>query len=84
MYSGVFSFYETHGLPLDVIISLMWERYEAYPDWLDLLTSMIKAGRPKDRAFGAIESAINDACCYSNETKSEILRRLELLRSSVG
>lgn len=74
---GVYAVYETQGMPLDAIFHLMWER-QAYPDWVDLIKAMVKAGRPVDRAFVAVRSAVNDAC-YPIDVGREIQKRLVLL-----
>jgi hypothetical protein len=73
---GVFSFYETHGLPLDIILSQLWEK-NALPDWIALVADMIKAGRPLDRTMEAIEAAVYDAC-YPMDVRDQIIDRLHV------
>jgi len=40
---GVFRFYETHGLPLDMIVDKL-DREGFMPDWLDFAKEAVKAG----------------------------------------
>ena len=77
VYAGVFAFYETHGLPLDLILAQLWDR-GMVPDWQDLLVSMVRAGRPKDRAVEAILAAIHDAC-YPMHVRDVIVAKFTLL-----
>lgn len=76
---GVYAFYETHGLPLDVILASMWER-GLIPDWVDLIMTMVRAGRPVGRAFEVVRSAVGDAC-YPIEVKARILVGLKILEA---
>jgi hypothetical protein len=74
---NVYGFFETHGYPLDSLFADMWER-QALPDWEDLVRQMTKAGRPLERAFGAIRTAVDDAC-YPPTVREGIQSRLLLL-----
>lgn len=77
IYHGVYSFYETHGLPLGDLLFHMYER-GGLPDFLQLIRDMEKAGRPWNRCLETIEAAVHDAC-YPVEVRDGITSRLKLL-----
>lgn len=58
--AGVFSFYETHGLPLDVILNLCIEK-NWMPCWTTLYTDMLKAGMKHTRILSKLEESISDS-----------------------
>ena len=60
VYTGVYRFYETHGLPLDVILGLFNEK-DWLPDWIDFYQSARKAGMEHDRILSKLEEAISDS-----------------------
>lgn len=74
VYGGVYAFYETEGVPLDVILSCLWDR-ASLPDWVALALDMTRAGRPLDRTFESIRSAVHDAC-YPLDFRDGIIRGL--------
>ncbi len=78
IYHGVFSFYETHGLPLSDMLFHMFAR-DGIPDWMQLLSDMEKAGRPRARCFETLISAVNDAC-YPLDFRDGIIERLRFLQ----
>lgn len=57
---GVYSFFETHGLPLADIISEC-HALRSIPCWNTLLRDMTQAGRKEERAREAILSAVFDS-----------------------
>lgn len=78
IYHGVYAFYETHGLPLSDMLFHMFER-NGIPDFMQLLSDMEKAGRPRERCFETLVAAVNDAC-YPQEFRDGVVERLEFLR----
>jgi hypothetical protein len=60
LVAGVFAFYETHGLPLDVILSLCIQK-NWMPCWMTLYKDMLKAGMKHDRILSKLEEAISDS-----------------------
>lgn len=60
LYGGVYAFYETFGLPISDIISVLW-RHNAIPDWFQTIESMEKAGMKKGRAIGELIAAIQES-----------------------
>ena len=69
--TGFYDLYETHGIPLDIILSFLWGR-GALPDWDWLLQEMIRTGQPRDRAISTLEMAVQDAG-YPKEFETQIL-----------
>jgi hypothetical protein len=60
VYGGVYKFFESHGVPLDVLFSLFIERGWV-PDWIDLYKTA-RAGKMKhERILSKLEEAICDA-----------------------
>lgn len=79
---GVFSFYESEGLPLDDIFAGLWD-HDALPDWVALVLDMTRAGRPLDRTFESIQAAVNDAC-YPPDFKAGIQAGLQRLHQAMN
>lgn len=46
--SGIFAFYETHGIPLEIIFMSFIEK-ELVPSWIDLYKDMRLSGITHDR-----------------------------------
>lgn len=60
VYSGLFRFYETYGLPLDSVLSLFIEKGWV-PDWMDFYLGALKSGMKHDRILSKLEEAISDS-----------------------
>lgn len=76
VFSGVFRFYETHGLPLDVVCDLIKQR-GGYVDWLDFYLDARKAGMKHDRIISKIDESISDS--FGQEVRDHVIRRLDVL-----
>lgn len=76
--TGVFALYETYGLPLGMILGLMWDKGYV-PDWFDLINDMVKAGKPFDRCIGFITEAVYEAA-YPPLVQNVIIERLRKLK----
>lgn len=74
--AGVFTFYETHGLPLDVIFMCFIEK-DWIPDWIDLYQCCKNAGMKHDRILSKLSEAISDS--YGKEWESIVISKLDLL-----
>lgn len=72
--SGVFKFYETEGLPLDMVLYLLVERGRI-PCWISFYREAHKAGMKHERIVGKLEEALADT--YGRDFKKEVLRILE-------
>lgn len=75
--AGVFRFYETHGLQLDVLVGALW-RTERIVDWLDFWDGARAAGVKASRLVMMIEAALADA--VDVDESAAVVRRLRLLR----
>lgn len=76
---GIYAFYETNGLPLDIIIDELWKK-NALPDWQQLIIDMVIAGRSRNHSIDAIVHAIQDAGCYPEDFSSNVIERLVMHR----
>jgi alanyl-tRNA synthetase len=57
--SGVYRFYETHGLPLDVVLETLKSR-EAMPCWTAFYQEATAAGMKHKRILSKLEESISD------------------------
>ncbi len=71
--AGVYKFYETHGLPLDVIFDLLQAR-NSIPDWSAFHSEALKAGMKHDRIISKLAEAISDS--FGAAYRDEVVRRL--------
>ena len=76
---GVYTFFETYGLPLSDLLSLRWER-GALPDWPRLVNDMATAGRPFPRCVEAVCAAVSDAC-YPTEIRDRVMARIQAMEA---
>lgn len=60
VFTGVYKFYETMGLPLDVMLGC-FQTKGWMPDWIDFYKSARKAGMEHDRILSKLEEAISDS-----------------------
>ncbi len=77
---GVYKFYETFGLSLDVIVDLIVTQKNAVVDWVDFYNSALKAGMNGKRILAMIESACSDV--LTAEYSTEILWRLNRFKTN--
>jgi hypothetical protein len=76
IYAGVYKFYETHGLPLDIILSCFKDK-DWVPDWIDLYLAALAAGMDHNRILSKLESDISDS--FGKEWADHVIFRLEEL-----
>jgi hypothetical protein len=74
--SGVFKFFETEGLPLDMVLYLLQERGYV-PCWVSFYQEASRAGMRHDRIVGKLEEALADT--YDRDFKNRVLQGLEAL-----
>lgn len=74
VYGGVYKFYETHGIPLDIIFNIFIER-DWIPDWIDIYKSALSGGMKHDRIISKLEEAISDS--YGKEYCDAVISRLD-------
>ena len=78
VYSGVFKFYETHGLPLDIILEGLRDK-SGIPCWVLFHRESLKAGMKHARILSKLDEAISDV--YGSEFRDHVIKTLELLHS---
>jgi len=74
IFAGAYAFYETHGLPLEVLFICFMER-NAIPDWIDFYKSARDAGMEHTRILSKLEEAISDS--YGKEWAEVVISRLD-------
>lgn len=72
--NNVFHFYETHGLPLDVIFICLMER-NIVPNWINFYQAAIKAGMKHSRIISKLDEAISDS--FGKEISDVVISRLD-------
>lgn len=77
--SGAYKFFETHGLPLEVVFQLLQD-HNAIPCWQSFYREAQTAGMKHDRILAKLEPAIADS--YGTKFKDYVLRFLEILKAS--
>src|SRR5688572_28584362 len=71
---GVYRFFETHGLPLEIIFDLLKER-NMIPDWINLVEEAELAGMKFSRILSKLEDPIADSWGY--EFSRVVIKTLE-------
>ena len=70
---GVFSFYETEGIPLDVLFDTLKDK-GAIPDWPTFVLEAVEAGMKVPRILSMLDTAIADS--YGPTLRDVVLFRL--------
>lgn len=70
---GVYRFYETEGLPLDVLLEHLQD-HQMIPDWQAFVREAILAGMRFDRVVSWLDAAIVDS--FGVETRNQVIPRL--------
>jgi hypothetical protein len=73
---GVYRFYETTGVPLDVILDQLRER-GVVPDWPQFVIEAVEAGMSVPRAISLLEPALADS--FGSAFCDVVVSRLKLL-----
>ena len=73
--AGLYILYETHGIPLDVIIGGCSER-GVVPSWSHMVGEAAAAGMSKARAISKVRQAVSDAGHPQAALISEALEKL--------
>ncbi len=71
---GIFRFYETVGLPLDVIVHYLKDK-DCIPSWYDYFLEATEAGIPPERVKSRLEEVILDV--YGRAYWEGVKERLE-------
>lgn len=79
--SGVFSVFDTCGLPLDIVFDLC-ERHSLMPSWIHFYDDAINQGWTDKTIFNRLETNVSDV--YGKEFWIEVEKRLQLYIASKG
>lgn len=74
--SGIYKFYETHGIPLDVIFICFMEN-NWVPSWIDLYKDCKLAGIKHERIIAKLSEAIQDS--FGEGWAQQVISKLNLL-----
>jgi hypothetical protein len=74
--AGVYRYYETTGLPLDVMFDCLRQK-GAIPDWLTFYVEAVRAGMKHERILAKLDPALVDA--YGFAFRDVVIERLELV-----
>lgn len=74
--AGVFRFYETEGLPLDILFESLLLK-DCIPDWTSFYREALSAGMSPERIFAKLEPALLDV--YGAEFRDVVLKKLATL-----
>lgn len=78
VFSGIYKFFETHGMPLDELLMLLKER-STLPSWLHFYDEARAAGMKHDRILSKLDPAISDV--YGAKFRDVTFQRLNRLRN---
>ena len=73
---GVFNFFSTTGLPLDVLFDCLKQK-NMIPDWLVFYVEASSSGMKHNRIISVLETTISDS--YGAEFSKIVIDRLELI-----
>ncbi len=76
IYSGVYKFFETHGMPLDILIGMMREK-NSIPCWVSFHREARAAGMKHARILSKLDEALSDV--YGTEFRDHVIKMLRLL-----
>ena len=74
--SGVFRFYESTGLPLDVMLDCL-KKNNIIPDWLTFYVEVLRAGMQHDRIISKLDEAIHDI--YGSKFRDTVIERIDIV-----
>lgn len=71
---GVYRYYETYGIPLDVLFEELRKR-NFVPDWNAFIQEALAAGMKKSRILSMLSPALSDT--YGTEFRNYVVTKLE-------
>ena|SRR5579885_1614453 len=77
--NGVYKYYETHGLPLDVLFTV-FIRKDWIPDWISFYQEARAAGMEHSRILSKLEEAISDS--FGKEWSDLVILKLNQIFGS--
>ena len=78
VYAGVYQFFETHGMPLDILLSMLRDR-DAVPCWMSFHREALAAGMKHERILSKLDEALSDV--YGPEFRDAVIQRLRSVGS---
>jgi hypothetical protein len=75
---GLYSCYETHGLPLDMLLSCCISN-NWMPDWIDFYLAALAAGMKHCRILSKLEEAVSDS--FGKEFCDVVISKLDIMFS---
>ena len=69
--AGVYKVFETHGLPLDILLSILAEK-NSVPCWMSAHREALAAGMKHERILAKLEEALSDA--YGPEFRDHVIK----------
>jgi hypothetical protein len=78
---GVYSFYETHGMPLDVLFETL-RKQEMMPDWISFMLEAVEAKMKPARVISMLDAAIVDS--YGSVVRDVVVVRLRRMTEDEG
>jgi len=79
--TGVYKFFETHGMPLDALFAVLIE-HKLMPSWIDFYDAAKRGGMQHDRIVSKLDPAIVDV--YGAEFRDQVFDRLRRFRVCKG
>ncbi len=77
--SGVYRFFETFGLPLEVVFQVLQEK-ELVPCWISFHREAMQAGMQHDRILSKLDPVLSDT--YGPEFRDQVLHGLGRLHEA--
>lgn len=74
--SGIYRLYETHGMPLDILLGLL-RTQGIIPCWISFVREAVCAGMKRDRILAKLDEALSDV--YSSAFRDAVMQRLRQL-----
>ena len=79
VYAGVYKFYETHGLPIDIILEALRDK-NAIPCWVSFHREARMAGMKHTRILSKLDEALSDV--YGPEFRDHVIKILRLIHET--
>ena len=78
---GVFGMFDTHGLPLDMVLD-QCKAHGLIPSWMQFYLDATNAGWTHDTIIGRLSEAIADV--HGEDFRDEVITRLERIACNAG
>ena len=78
VYAEVYKFYETHGMPLDILFAMIRDK-NAIPCWMSFHREAKSAGMKHERVLSKLDEALSDV--YGASFRDVVIKRLQALHA---